>query len=159
MPGSVFGGAKTIVAAGVRVILNNRVCGLVTNATWSTDFNVKPIYEVDRIVPREYAPGSYMVKFNLTGMRILKTYFEDMRVLANPGLNYILPYFSLAIIDRVTEDPLLNIRAAMVDSLQNAVSAKGMMTFNLTGMGFTALNASELIDPTYSGSPPTMVQR
>lgn len=159
MASSIFGGSKTIASPNVKVIINNRVAGFVTNAAWSIDYSTKPIYEIDRIVPREIAPGDYMVKFNLTGVRILKTAFEDMKIVANPGLNYLLPYISLSIIDRITNDPLLNIRSAMVDSLQNTVSAKGIMTFNMNGMGFTALNASDLVDPVYSGSPPTIIQK
>lgn len=159
MASSIFGGSKTISSPNVKVVINNRVAGFVTNATWSIDYSTKPIYEIDRIVPREIMPGAYMVKFNLTGVRILKTTFEDMRIVANPGLNYLLPYISLSIMDRVTNDPLLNIRSAMIDSLQNTVSSKGIMTFNMSGTGFTALNASDLVDPVYSGSPPTMIQR
>jgi len=159
MPDSIFGGSKSVVSANVKVILNNRISGFVNNASWNIDYGIRPIYEIDRVTPREFAPGTYSVKFSLSGLRIIKEYFEDLRLIANPGLNYVLPYISVAILDRITNEPLLNIRSAMIDSMQQSISSKGIMSFNLNGMGFTALNGSNLVDSRYSGSPPTMVQR
>ena len=82
-----------------------------------------------------------------------------MRIIANPGLNYSLPYISIVIIDRITNEPLLNIRAAMIESLQQNISSKGLMTFNLNGVGFVGLNGSNVIDPNYTGTPPTILQK
>jgi len=157
--GSVFGGAKSVVSANVKVIINNRIYGLVNNASWTIDYGVRPIYEIDRITPREFAPGSYSIKFSLGGVKIIKEYFEDLRIIANPGLNYSLPYISIVIIDRITNEPLLNIRAAMIESLQQNISSKGLMTFNLNGVGFVGLNGSNVIDPNYTGTPPTILQK
>ena len=156
---SVFGGPKSVISSNVKVILNNRISGYVNNATWNIDYGVRSINEIDRIVPREFAPGAYTVKFVLSGIRIIKEYFEDLRLIANLGLNYVLPYISLAILDRITNEPILNIRSAMIESIQNVVSNKSLVTFNMSGLGFTALNGSNLVDPNYSGSPPIMIQR
>ena len=157
--GSVFGGPKSVTAANLKIILNNSVCGFVNNAVWTIDFGVRAIYEIDRIVPRELAPGSYSVKFSFTGIKIIKQYFEDLRLIANPGLNYVLPYISIAVLDRITNEPVLNIQSAMIESVQYNSASKGILNFNFSGIGFTALNGSNLIDVNYSGSPISLVRK
>lgn len=154
---SVFGGSKTQITSNLKTIINNRIAGYINNASWTIDYGVRAIYEVDRIVPRELSPGSYSIKFSLSGVKIIKQYFEDLQIIANPGLNYSLPYVSLAIMDRITNEPILNIPAAMIESIQHVAAAKGIVTFNLNGFGFSGLNGSNLIDSNYNGSSNTII--
>lgn len=145
--------ATTVVAANVKVILNNKVIGICTSASWDIEFNAKPIYGIDQLTPQEIMPGTYQTSFSLGGLRILQKSLEDSGIISYPGVNSFAPYISIAIIERLSGQTILNIVAAMVSSVKNSVSSKGLMTFDISGTGFVSLSNSNNGMPGYSGLP------
>lgn len=145
--------STTATAANVQVILNNKVVGFCTAASWSIEYGNKPINALDSIVPVEIMPTSYKCTFSLSGVRILQKSFENLGFTSYPGVNLTAPYASLAIIERLSGTPMLNILAATIDSFDTQIQAKGLVTFSLTGTGFVALSGSNAGLPGYTGVP------
>ncbi len=145
--------ATSIVAGNVMVILNNKVVGICTSASWSIDYNVRPLYGIDQTTPQELMPTTYKTDFTLNGVRVVKQSLEDAGIISYPGVSAFAPYISIAIIERLSGTAIMNITAAMVDSVKNTVSSKGLMTFDISGTGFVALSNSNNGMPGYSGMP------
>ena len=148
--------SKTVTGSNVRIIINNKIVGVCTSASWSIDFSVRPIYGIDNIIPQEIAPGSYKCSFDFAGVRILQKSLEDSGIISYPGVNAFAPYISICIQERLSNQPLLNITAAMVDSTKTSISAKGIATFDLSGIGFVALSNSNNVVNDYQGLPQQM---
>lgn len=145
--------SKTVTAANVKVIFNGSVVGFVTEATWSIDFGNRPIHTIDSIIPAEIVPGPYKVSFSLTGTKLLETSLEDSGLAYYPGVNLDSPYFTLAIIERLSGNLVLNLKACTVDTIQNSIAAKSIATLNITGTGFVALSSSPIGVSPYDGTP------
>ena len=145
--------ATSLVAGNVMLILNNKVVGVCTSASWDIDYNVRPIYGIDQTIPQELAPTTYKTSFNFNGIRVVKQSLEDAGIISYPGISAFAPYISIAVIERLSGTALVNIQAAMIDSVKNSVSAKGMMTFDISGTGFVALSNSNNGIAGYTGIP------
>lgn len=139
-------GTAVFSAARAIVVINSETFGVVTSCNWSINYGVKEIREIDRVVARELAPSTYSVKFSLQGVKVMASNFDESGIVAAPGFNYLMPYISLAIVDRLTNLPLVNIEAGTVEELSYETSAKGIMTFNMSGMGFLAANDQSQLD-------------
>lgn len=146
-------GTQTVSTARVIVVINANTFATAAAANWSLVYNVKPIYELDRVTPRELAPGAYIVNFQISGIKVLAQDFQAMGIAPAPGINYVVPYISLAIIDRLNNVPLLNINAAMISELSFNGAAKDYVNFNLNGVGFAGLTNADSVDPNNNGIP------
>lgn len=133
------------------VVFNSQTIGTIQQADWSIDYGVKPIFEIDRVVAREISPTTYSVNFNFSGVKVMADDFDESGLVAMPGSNYMLPYISLCLFDRLTNIPLLNIRAASIQSLKYSISTKNFMTFDISGIGI--LTEGSGTDPDASNPP------
>lgn len=148
--------ATTMTAANVKVVFNNKIVGFCTDLSWSINYGNKPIYTIDSIIPAEIMPTMYTVNFTLNGTRILSNNFEDMGLANYPGFNLDAPYMSLAITERLSGKPILNIKAGTVNTIDTSISAKGLATFNMSGTGFVALSGGAGGVPGFDGVPPQL---
>ncbi len=139
-------GTATFSAPRAIIIFNGVVFGTVQSCNWTIDYGVKPIYELDRVVPREIMPGTYSCSFKLAGVKVMAQNFDETGVTSAPGTNYLQPYITFALLDRLTNIPLLNIEAGMIKEASFDISEKGVMKFDLAGMGFAALNDLSIVD-------------
>lgn len=147
-------GTTTMNGARAVVIINGVTFGVVQSCNWTISYGIKPIQEIDRVVARELAPSVYTVKFSFTGVKVMASNFDESGIVAAPGTNYLQPYISLAILDRITNLPLLNIEAGMVEELSFNVANKGIMNFDFSGIGFVAANDQSVIDNDSNPSKP-----
>jgi hypothetical protein len=147
-------GTATFNASRAIVIVNGATFGTVQSCDWTITYGVKPINEIDRVVPREISPTSYNIKFKLAGVKVMAQNFDESGIVSAPGTNYLQPYITLAILDRLTNVPLLYIEAGMVEEISYNVSSKGIMNFDLSGIGFAGLNDQSLIDSAHNPPKP-----
>ena len=145
--------ATSIVASNVYIILNNKTVGVCTSASWNIDYNVRPIYGIDQTIPQELMPTTYKTDFSFAGVRVVQHSLEDAGIISYPGVSAFAPYISISIVERLSGTAILNITAAMIDSVKNTVSAKGLMTFDISGTGFVALSNSNNGISGYTGMP------
>ncbi len=145
--------ASSMTAANVKVILNDRVVGFCTEFSWTINFGTKAITTIDSIIPAELMPTGYVTGFTMQGVRILEHNFEDLGLLNYAGLNLDAPYFSVAVLERLSGKPVCNMKAVMINSIENTITAKGLATFNLSGTGFVALSGSAAGYPGFDGTP------
>lgn len=148
-------GTATFNSARAVVIINGSTFGTVQSADWTITYGVKPIYEIDRTVPREIAPTIYNIKFKLSGVKVMAQNFDESGITSAPGTNYIQPYITLAILDRLTNIPLVYIEAGMIEEFNYNISSKSVMNFDMSGIGFAGLNDQSLIDN--ANNPPKPV--
>lgn len=139
-------GTATFNSSRAVIILNGVTFGTAQQCEWSIDYGIKPINEIDRVVPREIAPGSYNVSFKISGVKVMAQNFDEAGVTSAPGTNYLQPYITFALLDRLTNIPLLYIEAGMLKDISYNVSTKGIMSFDFTGTGFSGLNDQSLVD-------------
>jgi hypothetical protein len=139
-------GTATFNASRAIVIINGSTFGTVQSADWTITYGVKPTHEIDRVVPREISPTTYSIKFKLAGVKVMAQNFDESGVTSAPGTNYIQPYITLAILDRLTNIPLVYIEAGMIEELNYNISSKSIMNFDMSGIGFAGLNDQSLID-------------
>ncbi len=149
-------GTSTMNGARAVVIINNATFGVIQSCNWTISYGIKDIRELDRVVARELAPTVYSVKFNFEGVKVMASNFNESGITAAPGTNYLQPYISLAIIDRITNLPLVNIEAAMVEELSFNIASKGIMSFNFSGTGFLAADDQTVIDQSNPPKPVSM---
>jgi len=146
--------ATTVVGANVKVIIGGTTVGFVTEFTVNIEMGNRPIYTVDSIIPAEFAPGPYKCTFSLSGTRILQTSLEESGWGVNyPGMNLSAPYTSIAIVERISGNAIVNIKTAIIDSVSTSIAAKGIATVNITGQGFVALSSAPQGTPGYDGTP------
>lgn len=148
-------GTATFNASRALVIINGATFGTVQSADWTISYGVKPTYEIDRVVPREISPTIYSVKFKLSGVKVMAQNFDESGVTAAPGTNYLQPYITLAILDRLTNLPLIYIEAGMIEEINYNISSKNVMNFDMSGTGFAGLNDQSLVDS--DSNPPKPV--
>jgi len=141
-----------MVGSRAIVIINSVTFGIVTSCNWTVNYGIKEIRELDRVVARELAPGSYSVKFSFDGVKVMSSNFNESGIIAAPGTNYLQSYISLAILDRISNLPLVNIEAGIIEEISFNLSAKGIMSFNFSGMGFLAADDQSAID--MANNPP-----
>lgn len=139
-------GTSSFSAPRAVIIFNGAVCGTIQSANWTIDYGVKPIYEIDRVVPREIMPGTYSCSFRISGVKVMAQNFDETGLTAAPGTNYLQPYITFALLDRLTNVPLVNIEAGMITNISFDVSEKSVMKFDLAGVGFAALNDLSIVD-------------
>lgn len=148
-------GTATFSAPRVVLIINGVTFGTAQSCEWTITYGTKPINELDRVVARELTPTIYSCNFKVSGAKVMAQNFDESGILAAPGTNYLQSYMTLAILDRITNVPLIYIEAGMIDSVSYNISAKGIMNFDLSGVGIAALNDQSLID--VQNNPPKPV--
>ncbi len=72
--------------------------------------------------------------------------FDESGITSAPGTNYLQPYITLAVFDRITNVPLVYIEAGQIENISYNVSSKGTMNFDMSGIGIAGLNDQSLID-------------
>lgn len=148
-------GTATFNGSRVILIINSVVFGTAQSCEWSINYGVKPIQELDRATPRELAPGVYSCSFKISGAKVMSQNFNESGIIAAPGTNYIQPYITLAVLDRITNVPLVYIEAGMIQEFSYSVQTKNIMNFDFSGIGVAALDDQSIIDA--SNNPPKPV--
>lgn len=150
--------AKTMTAADLRVVFNDKVVGFCTEINWTINYGNKPIYTIDSIIPAEFMPTSYATNFTMNGTRLLTDNFEDLGLATYPGINLEAAYMSIAVLERLSGKPVVNMKACVVNSIDTTANAKGLVTFSMSGSGFVALSGSAPGIPGFDGVPQQIVQ-
>ncbi len=128
------------------IIINGAVFGVVQSANWSINYGIKPIYQLDSLVTRELAPQSYSCSFDLSGVKVMASSFDESGIVSAPGTSLLQPYITFCLMDRLANIPLVNIEAGMISELSFQQGPKTYMTFNMSGVGIVALNDQSVQD-------------
>ncbi len=128
------------------IIINSAVFGTVQSANWSINYNIKPIHQLDSLTPRELAPQSYACSFDLSGVKVLASNFDEAGIVSAPGTNLMQPYITICLMDRLSNVPLFYMEAAMINEISFQQGPKTYMTFSMSGTGVVALNDQSIQD-------------
>lgn len=131
---------KSVRGADVQIFVNGAPLNVAVAVRWQADPGRHAIYGIDQYTPFELAPGQAVIKGTLDIVRQhLDGGVEGRGVAAPERLLLLEKYFSLAVIDRLTDSVLLVIDNASVEGQQWAVSAKGDLTgsFSFVGLGWS----------------------
>lgn len=148
-------GTATFSAPRVVLIINGVTFGTAQSCDWTISYGTKSILELDRVVARELTPTTYSCSFKVAGAKVMAQNFDESGIISAPGTNYLQPYLTFAILDRITNIPLVYIEAGMIHEISYSVASKGIMNFDFSGTGIAALNDQSLIDA--QNNPPKPV--
>ena|ERR1035437_4910708 len=127
----------TIVAAHVKVFINNKLWKTSQNFTLDVDYGEYEIRGIDCAYPQEIATGQISVKGSLSGIRTkmsgglqagsLRPLFSDVAA---------SPYISIRIQDRSTKEDIVFIPYAKVTAEKHSAAIKGKynLSFNFSGL-------------------------
>lgn len=131
--------AKTLRGPDIKVFINGRIYAPVTSFRFNTATGRRPIMGIDQGTPFELAPGPQHVTGTIEVLRIRNSGgLEGAGIAAPESLILQEKYFTLTVIDRVTDSVILQIdEAALVDQNWSAV-AKGVVagSFSFEGMSW-----------------------
>ena len=149
--------AITINGASTYLVFNATDFGVFRGFSFSIDESTTPVHEIDSIIPRELIPGQYKVTFKISGFLTTQDALKNIGVFSSAGNNLQKKYVTMALLDRKSNQLLYNFPAAIIDSVNGSVEAKGLFRVDVTGTSFVMKEGAEYFAPTgYSGTPPTL---
>lgn len=119
--------------AGVIVKINGAPIGFATGLSWQRSQNIKPIYEIDSVVPKELAPTIYSVSGSLSGLSLIYGTGLD-----GPGIMdistidafFYQKYVVIEIVDRRTNRITNTFKNVIFSSDSWRINAKSINTFS-----------------------------
>ena len=131
---------RSMRGADVKVYINGQVYSPVTGIRWSSSTGRHAIYGIDQATPFELATADASVKGTVDVIRIRNSGGLEKAGIAAPEQKLLLEkYFSITVVDRITDTVILQIdEAAISDQNWQAVS-KGIISgsFSFEGIGWT----------------------
>lgn len=135
---------KSLVLTGpcIKLYLNNKLYKEVQQVAYNVDYGEYEIYGIDTSFPQEIAPGRFMVKGTISGIRI--KYSGGIQAYdARPLIKNLLaaPYISIRVHDRASGEDLLLVQSAKITNQKVSISTKGTVKLSFDFSGLIAYEA------------------
>lgn len=130
---------KALRGADVKVFINGKLYPAVTAIRWSTSSGKHTIYGIDQSTPFEIVSGQCAVRGSFEIVRIRQSGGLQGAGIAAPERKILLEkYFSLTVVDRVTDIVILQIDEASVtdENWQSAARALIQGSFSFEGIAW-----------------------
>lgn len=132
--------SKSLKGPDIKVYVNGRLYTVVTSVRWIASYGRNPIMAIDQSIPAELASGPCTVKGTLDIVRL-----RNSGGLQGAGLvpdDFVIlreRYFSLTIVDRLSDTVLLQVDEASVGEENWSVPSRGLISgsFTFEGIGWT----------------------
>jgi hypothetical protein len=132
---------KTLRGADLQLYINGRLFAICTGIRFEASAGRHAIYGIDQFTPFELAPGAASIKGTVDCVRIRASGgLEGAGVAAPESLLMQEKYFSMALVDRLTDTIVLQVEAASLDAQNWQVAAKGEMAGSFSFTGLTWVN-------------------
>lgn len=131
---------KTMRAADLRVFINGRIYPWVTSVRWNATTGTHPIYGIDQHTPFELGIGQSSIKGTMDVCRLRNTGGLEGSGIVPPEQDMLRgKYFSLALVDRLSDTIILQIDEGFVTDQNWQTQPRGLLTgsFSFEGMGWT----------------------
>jgi hypothetical protein len=137
---------KVLNGALIKVYINNQLYPQIKSLSVTYDTADYEIYGIDSILPQEVAPGKVSVVGSIDGIRLI----NDGGLLASrvrEALKNLMsgPYISIRVTDRISEEDILFIPKAKVNSESWVFPAKGSVQHKFSFRGTSLLQALDRI--------------
>lgn len=127
----------------LKVYVNNNLLGIVTEMSFRSTNNAKPIYGLDSSEPFEIAETVNHVSGQLTVVRLRGDGgMEGRGLMASPAKVHLEKYSTIYVIHRFTDTVIFACDRARLTDQQWSVSAKGIMTGRVSFEGIGWINES-----------------
>ena len=132
--------AKSLRGADIRVFINGNIYAPVVSFRWSASTGREAIHGIDQAEAQELAPGASSIKGTFEVVRIRASGGLEGAGIAAPERRILQEkYFSLTIIDRVTDTVVLHIDEAALTDQNWQTASKNITTgsFSFEGLGWS----------------------
>lgn len=130
----------TLHGASAKVYINGQPFGIATSVSFNSDEGTHAIYGIDNDLPIELAPGPSNVTGSITCVRTrLSGGLEGRGITAPLSLMQLQKYFSIDVIDRVTQSIIFSSDRCKLVSQNWQIGAKSVISGNFS---FLAINYS-----------------
>ncbi len=134
--GGILDSVKTIRGADLIIYINNKPFGVTTGIRYQLDEGQHPIYGIDQMTPFELASGQCSIKATVEVIRVRTQAGLEGAGIGIPETKVILKrYFSLSMVDRVTDTTILHVGQASAGTQAWGVNAKGELAGNFSFEG------------------------
>lgn len=126
----------TIKAGDLGIYVNGNLFGIVASLQWEQNFNRRAIGGIDSVFPFELAPGQALINGQMSVFHLHNT-----AALEGIGLSprdFVVGrerYFSLQVVDRVTDAVVLQIDRCAINTQSWSAEAIGVLRGSFTFMG------------------------
>lgn len=132
---------KLITAPRILVYINSKLYGVVTSFTWTSSTPRKKIRSIDIMHPVELAATITEVTWNMGILRVMGDGgLQGAGVVAKSEYLSREKYFTILLVDRLSDLPLFNSEMNQVDSENWSVTAKGLLSGQVSGAGISWSN-------------------
>lgn len=132
--------AKSLRGADIRVFINGKIYPPVVSFRFSASTGREAIHGIDKSEAQELAPGATTIKGTMEVIRIRASGGLEGAGIAAPERKILQEkYFSLTIIDRVTDTVVLQIDQAAITDQNWQTASKSITTgsFSFEGIGWS----------------------
>jgi hypothetical protein len=130
---------KALRGADIKVFINGRLYPWIVSARWNASYGRHAITGIDQSTPFELPSGACTIKGTFDVLRIRATGGLQGAGIAPPERKVLQErYFSLTIVDRLTDSVILQIDQAAVTEENWQTAAKAILSgsFSYEGMGW-----------------------
>lgn len=137
---------KLITAPRILVYINSRLYGVCTSFSFTSTTNRKKIQTVDILHPVELAVTTSVVTWNMGVLRVMGDGgLQGAGVVARPQDLSREKYFSILLVDRLSDLPIFSSDMNNVDAESWSVTAKGLLLGDVRGGGITWSNETNQV--------------
>jgi hypothetical protein len=128
--------SKSMTGAEVKVYINGRIYPYIVSIRWTGSYGRQEIMAIDQNEPAELAPGSTSISGTFDVVRIRNSGGLQGAGIAAPEDKLLLErYFSLVVVDRVSDTTLLKIDNGSVSDESWSVPSRGTITGSVSFKG------------------------
>jgi hypothetical protein len=136
---------KALRGADIKVFINGRLYPWVVSARWSASYGRHAISGIDQSTPFELVSGACTVKGTFDILRIRASGGLQGAGIAAPERKILQEkYFSVTIVDRMTDTVILQIDQASVSDENWQTAAKSMLSGSFSFEGLAWVNEVDI---------------